>query len=354
MHYKIPRKKTKQIQVGNVTIGGGAPIIVQSMTNTQTSDIEATVKQIHELKEVGCEIVRVAVPDTNAANAISEICSQANVPIIADIHFDYRLALKSIEGNVAGVRLNPGNIGSAKKTEAVIKAAKERGLPIRVGVNAGSVSKKLLKKHGGATVEAMVESALEHISIIEKYHYDNIKVSLKASDIHRTVEAYRQMSEKVEYPLHIGVSEAGTYFSGTVKSSIGLGILLYEGIGDTLRVSLTGDPLEEVRVAYEILKSLGIRQKGINYVSCPTCGRCEIDLVKMAEKVQKATAKLDKQITVAIMGCVVNGPGEAREANLGIAGGDGSALLFKDGEIIRKVGEEEMIEALIREIEAYK
>ncbi|MBF0274296.1 MAG: flavodoxin-dependent (E)-4-hydroxy-3-methylbut-2-enyl-diphosphate synthase [Nitrospinae bacterium] len=353
MQHTIKRKKTRQIKLGNLLIGGDAPISVQSMTNTDTSDIDATVQQIKELTEVGCEIVRVAVPDLQAAHAIKEICNQSLVPIIADIHFDYRLALESIKNNVAGIRLNPGNIGSEEKTEAVIKSAKEREIPIRIGVNAGSISKALLKKHGGATIDAMVESALEHIAIVERYHYHNIKVSLKASDIYRTVEAYRSMAKKVDYPLHIGVSEAGTYFSGTVKSSIGLGILLYEGIGDTLRVSLTGDPLEEVRVAYELLKSLGIRQKGINYISCPTCGRCEINLVEMANKVEQATAKIDKKITVAIMGCVVNGPGEAREADIGIAGGDGTALLFKDGEVIRKVSEEEMLQALLEEIENY-
>lgn len=349
----MKRRKSKKIQLGNLSIGGDAPISVQSMTNTKTSDIDTTVQQIDKLIEAGCEIVRVAVPDMKAAEAIKEICLQSAVPIIADIHFDYRLALKSIENNVDGIRLNPGNIGSEERARSVIKAAKEREVPIRIGVNAGSVSKVLLKKYGGATVDAMVESALEHIAIVERENYHNIKVSLKASDIYRTIEACREISKRVDYPLHIGVSEAGTYFSGTIKSSIGLGILLYEGIGDTLRVSLTGDPVEEVRVAYEILKSLGIRQRGINYISCPTCGRCEINLVEMANKVEQATAKLDKKITVAIMGCVVNGPGEAREANLGVAGGNGVGLIFKDGEVLRKVKEDEMMQALLDEIENY-
>jgi len=351
---QIHRKKTRQIKIGNIPIGGGAPISVQSMTNTHTENISATVNQIHELTEAGCEIVRVAVPTMEAAFALKEICNQSDIPVIADIHFDYRLALQAIQNNIAGIRINPGNIGSRQKTEAVIQSAKERNIPIRVGVNAGSISKKLLKVYGGATVEAMVESALEHVRIIEEYQYYNIKLSLKASDIYRTVEAYREISKKVDYPLHIGVSEAGTYFSGTVKSSIGLGILLYEGIGDTLRVSLTGNPVEEVRVAYEILKSLGVRQRGIHYISCPTCGRCEINLEEMASKIERATAKIDKKITVAVMGCVVNGPGEAREADLGIAGGsDGSALLFKNGEILRKVNEDNILDELLKEITDY-
>ncbi len=349
----FPRRETSSVSVGSVRIGGDAPLSVQSMTNTQTGDIDATLTQIEELAEVGCDIVRVAVPDKEAATALSELCSASPVPLIADIHFDYKLALTAIKNGVAGLRINPGNIGSEERVKAVISSARERNIPLRIGVNAGSLPKRIMKKYGGATAEGMVETALEQIRIVERCNYDNIKISMKASDIYRTVTAYRQLAEKVHYPFHIGISEAGTYFSGTVKSSIGLGILLAEGIGDTLRVSLTGDPKEEVRVGLEMLKALGLRNEGITYISCPTCGRCQVELVKMVETVERETAKLKKNITVAVMGCVVNGPGEAREAQLGIAGGNGEGLLFKDGEVIKKLPEEQLLHALIDEIRNY-
>ncbi len=323
------------------------------MTNTLTADIDATSAQIAELAEVGCDIVRLAIPNRESADALRSLCSASQVPLIADIHFDYKLALASIENGVAGLRINPGNIGSKERTKAVIQAAKERDIPIRIGVNAGSLPKKIMKKHRGATAEGMVEAALEQIRIVEECHYDKMKISLKASDIYRTVSAYRELAKKVDYPFHIGISEAGSYFSGTVKSSIGLGILLAEGIGDTLRVSLTGDPKEEVRVGLEMLKALGLRKGGVTTISCPTCGRCQVELVKMVETVERETAKLKKNITVAVMGCVVNGPGEAREAQLGIAGGDGEGLLFKDGEVIKKLPEDQLLNALIDEIKQY-
>jgi len=332
-------------------VGGGAPCSVQSMCSTDTRDVAATLDQIRALASAGCEIVRCAVPDMAAAEALGEIKVQSSIPVIADIHFDYRLALRVLEGGIDGLRLNPGNIGERWKVEEVVKAARERLVPIRIGVNAGSLEKELLEKYGHPTAEAMAESALGHVRILEEIGYDQIKISLKASDVMKTVEAYRLLAQKVDYPLHIGITEAGTIFSGTIKSSVGLGILLAEGIGDTMRVSLTGDPVDEVRVGFEILKALGLRQRGINFVSCPTCGRCQINLIGVAEEVENRLAAIDAHLTVAVMGCVVNGPGEAREADVGIAGGRGEGLLFRHGEIVRKVPENEMADALVAEVE---
>lgn len=324
---------------------------MQSMCNTDTRDVESTLAQIGRLASAGCELVRCAVPDMDAAEALGSIKRASPIPVIADIHFDYKLALRVLEGGIDGLRLNPGNIGEEWKVAEVVSAARERLVPIRIGVNAGSLEKALLAKYGHPTAEAMVESALGHIHILEGLGYDQIKISLKASDVMKTVEAYRLLSAKVDYPLHIGITEAGTTFSGTVKSSVGLGILLASGIGDTMRVSLTGDPVDEVRVGFEILKALGLRQRGVNFVSCPTCGRCRIDLIRVAEEVEKRLSGIDRPLTVAVMGCVVNGPGEAREADVGIAGGKGEGLLFRHGEVVRKVPEEELADALMAEVE---
>ncbi len=345
------KKTTRQIRIGSVAIGGDAPCAVQSMCSTDTRDVTATLAQIQRLATAGCEIIRCAVPDMDAAIALGRIKRESPIPVVADIHFDYKLALAVLEGGIDALRLNPGNIGEKWKVAEVVKAAAERQVPIRIGVNAGSLEKELLAKYGHPTAEAMVESALGHVAILEELGYGEIKISLKASDVMKTVSAYRLLSRKVDYPLHIGITEAGTLFSGTVKSSVGLGILLADGIGDTLRVSLTGDVLDEVRVGYEILKSLGLRQRGVNFVSCPTCGRCQINLVKVAEEVERRLQGVDKRITVAVMGCVVNGPGEAREADVGIAGGKGEGLLFRHGEIIRKVPEDQLAEALLEEVE---
>jgi len=345
------KSHTRQLYVGPVAIGGGAPCSVQSMCSTDTRDSQATLTQIHALAQAGCEIVRCAVPDSDAADALAAIKTQSPIPVIADIHFDYKLALRVLEGGIDGLRLNPGNIGERWKIAEVVKSAAERKVPIRIGVNAGSLEKHLLEKYGHPTAEAMVESALGHIRILEELNYQEIKVSLKASDVPKTVAAYLLMSRQVDYPLHIGITEAGTVFSGTIKSSVGLGILLYNGIGDTLRVSLTGDPVDEVRAGYEILKSLGLRQRGVNFISCPTCGRCQINLIKVAEEVERRLQSVDKQITVAVMGCAVNGPGEAREADVGVAGGNGEGLIFRKGEVVRKVSEAELADALLEEID---
>jgi (E)-4-hydroxy-3-methylbut-2-enyl-diphosphate synthase len=344
----MPRT-TRQIHVGKVAIGGGAPVSVQSMTNTDTRDAAATLAQIGRLAEAGCEIVRCAVPDGDAAAALKAICAQSPLPVIADIHFDYQLALAALQAGVAGLRLNPGNIGARWKVEEVVRACAARRVPIRIGVNGGSLEKELLEKYGHPSAEAMAESALGHIRILEELGYDQIKVSLKASDIRRTVEAYRLLAQEVDYPLHVGITEAGTTWSGTIKSAVGIGTLLYDGLGDTLRVSLTGDPVEEVRVGWEILKSLELRERGPVFVSCPTCGRCQVDLIPVAEEVERRLHDLPKKITVAVMGCIVNGPGEAREADVGIAGGKGQGLLFRKGEVLRKVPEGEMVEALVAE-----
>lgn len=344
------KKPTRQIHVGPIAIGGGAPCSVQSMCSTDTRDISATIAQINELAEVGCEIIRCAVPDPDAAHALLQLKQMSPIPVVADIHFDYKLALQVLEGGIDGLRLNPGNIGEKWKVAEIVASAAERKVPIRIGVNAGSLEKELLQRYGHPSPEAMVESALGHIRILEDLNYREIKVSLKASDVMKTVAAYRLFSEQSDYPLHIGITEAGTLFSGTIKSSVGLGILLADGIGDTLRVSLTGAPKDEVRVGYDILKAVGLRQRGINFVSCPTCGRCQIDLIRVAEDVEKRLQGVDRQITVAVMGCAVNGPGEAREADVGIAGGKGEGLVFRHGEIVRKVPESMLADALMEEI----
>lgn len=342
-------RQTKQIRVGNVPVGGGAPVSVQSMCNTDTRDVGATLAQIRALSEAGCEIVRCAVPDMDAARVLKELVASSPIPLIADIHFDYRLALESLEGGVHGLRINPGNIGERWKVEEVVKACSEREVPIRIGVNGGSLEKALLEKYGHPCAEAMVESALGHIRILEDIGYDRVKVSLKASDVRRTVDAYRMLAAQVDYPLHIGITEAGTTWSGTIKSAVGLGALLYEGIGDTLRVSLTGDPVQEVKVGWEILKALDLRRKGPVFVSCPTCGRCEVDLVPVAEEVEERLHDLPAEMTIAVMGCAVNGPGEAREADVGVAGGREEGLLFSRGEVVRKVPQGELADALVEE-----
>jgi len=334
-------------------VGGNAPVAVQSMTNTFTQDVPATVSQIQRLEAAGCEIVRVAVPDPEAAEAISSIKEKVSIPIIADIHFDYRLAIAAVRAGADGLRLNPGNIGSDIKIKAVVDCAKTFNIPIRIGVNAGSLEKDILKKHNGASAEAMVESAVRHIELIKSFDFHNIKISIKASDVHRTVDAYRLLSSKTDLPLHVGVTEAGGLYSGIVKSSLGIGMLLAEGIGDTIRVSLTRDPVEEVRVGYEILKALDIRRHGPDIISCPTCGRCKIDLFNIVERIEKALLLNPLPIKLAIMGCVVNGPGEAKEADIGIAGGDGTGILFKKGKVIKKFPEEKLVEVLLAEVEKF-
>lgn len=344
------RKNTKVINVGSVKIGGNNPIVVQSMTNTKTYDINSTVKQITALAEAGCDIVRVAVPKMEDAEALVAIKKQISLPLIADIHFDYRLALKALEAGVDGLRLNPGNIGKNEYVKAVVTAAKERNVPIRIGVNAGSLDQKILLKYGGITAEGMVESALEHIRILEENNFDNIKISLKAHDVPLTIAAYKLMADTVNYPLHLGITEAGTIKSGIIKSAVGIGALLAQGIGDTFRISLTGDPVEEVKVANEILKALDLREYGPVMISCPTCGRCNIDLAKIANEVETLLANIKKPIKVAVMGCVVNGPGEAKSADVGIAGGKGQGLVFRHGEIVRTVSEEQLVAELFKEI----
>jgi (E)-4-hydroxy-3-methylbut-2-enyl-diphosphate synthase len=347
----IPRRKTRTITVGAAKIGWGAPVAVQSMCNTDTRDVEATLGQIKRLQEAGCELVRLAVPDEDAARALGRIRKGTAMPLIADIHFSHRLALEAVKQGIDGLRINPGNIGGKDKVSEVVRACRERRVSIRIGVNAGSLEKHLLEKYGHPTPEAIVESAFGHIRILEDLDYREIKVSLKASDVLTTVEAYRLFSKQSDYAVHIGISEAGTIHSGTVKSSVGLGILLSEGIGDTMRVSLTANPVEEVRVAYEILKALRIRQRGVNLISCPTCGRTEIDIIGLAETVEKRLSHITEPLTVAVMGCVVNGPGEAREADIGIAGGKGTGLLFKHGEIVKKFDEKELADVLVKEVE---
>ncbi len=348
----MERKKTRQIHIGSVAIGGGAPISVQSMTNTKTTDTEATVSQIKALQEAGCDIVRLAVPDKNAAENLGNIISQVDIPLIADIHFDYRLALEAINQGISALRLNPGNIGGEKNVKIVAEAAKAHGIPIRIGVNAGSLDKELLKKYGKVTPEAMVESAMQHVRLLEDQDFHDIKISLKTHDVPMTLEAYRLMSKTTDYPLHLGITEAGTVHSGIIKSAVGIGALLAEGIGDTFRISLTGDPVVEVRVANEILKSLGLKEYGPTLVSCPTCGRTEIDLPSIAAEVEHRLANVKKPIQVAVMGCVVNGPGEAREADVGIAGGKGVGLIFRKGEILRKVPEDQLVDELFKEIDS--
>lgn len=341
----IKRRKSKEISIGNVKIGNNNPISVQSMCNTDTRDIEATTRQIKELADAGCELVRLAVLNKDAAEAIKELVKISPVPLIADIHFDYRLAIQCINNGISALRLNPGNIGKRENVEKVVTLAKQQNIPIRIGVNAGSLEKDLLDKDIPLH-EKMVESAMKHIQILEDLDFDKIKVSLKSSDVLTTIEAYRLMAQKVEYPLHLGVTEAGTLKGGLIKSSVGLGTLLAEGIGDTIRVSLTENPVEEVFAGYEILKSLKLRQRGVNFVSCPTCGRTQIDLIGLAKKVEARFKNLDKNITIATMGCVVNGPGEARHADFGIAGGINEGYVFKKGEIVAKVPESELLDKL--------
>ena len=343
-------RKTREIKIGNLYIGGENPIIIQSMTNTPTEDVEKTAAQIKELEKAGCELVRVTVNTEKAAEAIKEIKKQINIPLVADIHFDYKLALKAMENGIDKLRINPGNIGDDEKVRLVVEKAKELNVPIRIGVNSGSVEKKILEKYGRVTADGMVESAMYHVNLLEKYGFNNIIISLKASNVKMMVDAYRKISELVDYPLHLGVTEAGTEFQGTVKSSIGIGSLLVDGIGNTIRVSLTENPVEEIKVAKEILKVLGLRE-GVEIVSCPTCGRTQIDLIGLAKKVEKEFGNIEKNIKIAVMGCVVNGPGEAKEADIGVAGGKGEGLLFKKGEVVKKVKEEEIIPELRKMLE---
>ncbi len=348
----ITRKKTRQIAVGNVKIGGDAPIAVQSMTNTDTRDVDMTVAQIHALEAAGCEIIRAAVLDLEAASALKKIREQIDIPLIADIHFDSRLAVASMENGAQGIRINPGNIGGRDKLKKVVDAAKSHHVPIRVGVNSGSVEKDILKKYGHPTPAALVESALKNINLLEDLDFHEIKISIKSSDVLTTIDAYRQLSKATDYPLHLGVTEAGGLIGGTVKSSVALGMLLYEGIGDTFRISLTRDPVEEIRVCYELLRCLKIRERGPELISCPTCGRCQINLFGLAEKVEAHIQKMETPLKVAVMGCVVNGPGEAKEADIGLAGGNGVGIIFKKGKLYKKVPESELYEVFIRELDA--
>lgn len=344
------RDNTKVIKIGNRLIGGGNPILIQSMCNTKTEDVKATVEQILKLEQAGCDIIRVAVPTPEAALAISEIKKQIHIPLVADIHFDYKLAIMSIENGVDKIRINPGNIGSKEKLQMVVEKAKERSIPIRVGVNSGSLEKNLVEKYGGVTAEAIVESALDKVAMIEECGYDNIVISIKSSDVMMCIKCHELIAEKTKYPLHVGITESGSSYAGNIKSAIGLGNILYQGIGDTIRVSLTDDPVEEIRSAKLILKTLKIRNEGIEVVSCPTCGRTSINLIELANKVEKITEKYKTPIKVAVMGCVVNGPGEAKEADLGICGGKGEGLIIKKGEIIAKVPEDKLLEVFEQEL----
>ena len=346
----MTREDTKVIQIGTVKIGGGNPVAIQSMTNTKTEDVEATVQQILALEAAGCQIIRCAVPTMEAAEAIREIKKRIHIPLVADIHFDYRLAIAAIENGADKIRINPGNIGDRSRVQAVVDKAKEYNIPIRVGVNSGSLEKPLLEKYGGVTAEGSVESAMDKVRLIEEMGYDNLVVSIKSSDVLMCVKAHEMIAKQCPYPLHVGITESGTVVSGNIKSSVGLGIILYQGIGDTIRVSLTGDPLEEIKSAKLILKTLGLRKGGIEVVSCPTCGRTKIDLIGLANQVENMVADIPLDIKVAVMGCVVNGPGEAKEADIGIAGGIGEGLLIKKGEIIKKVKEEQLLSVLREEL----
>lgn len=348
------REHTRAVAIGNRVIGGGNPVLIQSMTNTRTEDVAATVAQIHRLEAVGCEIVRCTVPTMEAARAVGEIKKQIHIPLVADIHFDYRMALAAIENGADKIRINPGNIGGRDKVEAVVKAAAERKIPIRVGVNSGSLEKELLEKYGGVTAQGLVESALDKVHLIEGMGYDNLVISIKSSEVMMCVKAHEILARQTRYPLHVGITEAGTVTAGNIKSAAGLGIILYQGIGDTVRVSLTGDPVEEIRSAKLILRTLGLRRGGIEVVSCPTCGRTRIDLIGLAAQVEEMVKDMPLDLKVAVMGCAVNGPGEAREADIGIAGGVGEGLLIKKGEIMRKVPEDRLLDTLREELENWK
>ena len=347
----MERKDTKVVKIGDRIIGGKNPILIQSMTNTKTEDVKATVEQINRLAAAGCDIIRCAVPTMEAAEALTEIKKQIAIPLVADIHFDYRLAIAAMEHGADKIRINPGNIGSKERVQAVVDVAKERNIPIRVGVNSGSLEKDLVEKYHGVTAEGIVESALDKVHLIEDMGYDNLVISIKSSDVMMCVKAHELIAEQTNHPLHVGITEAGTIISGNIKSSIGLGLILNQGIGDTIRVSLTGDPLEEIKSAKLILRTLGLRKGGIEVVSCPTCGRTRINLIELANQVENMVADIPLDIKVAVMGCVVNGPGEAREADIGIAGGDGCAVLIKKGEIIRKIKEEDIVSELLAEID---
>lgn len=350
----IERRKTRQIMVGDVPVGGDADIAVQSMTNTSTSDVEATVRQIHALESSGCEIIRVAVPDLESAGAIKSIRAKTTIPLIADIHFDWRLAVAAVENGAQAIRINPGNLGGPEKLAKVVDAARYHQVPIRVGVNSGSIEKELLGEFGYPTADnprSLIESALRNVRILETLKFDNIKISIKSADVLTTINGYRQLSTQTDYPLHIGVTEAGGLIAGTVKSSVALGVLLLEGIGDTFRISLTRDPVEEVRVGFELLRSLRIRERGPELISCPTCGRTQIDLFSLAEEVEKFIQSMESPIKVAVMGCVVNGPGEAREADIGVAGGRGVGIIFKKGELFKTVSEEELLPVFMAELQ---
>ena len=349
------REHTREVRIGGRVIGGGNPILIQSMTNTRTQDVEGTVRQILALEEAGCDIIRCTVPDEEAAEALGKIRKQIHIPLVADIHFDYRMAIAAIENGADKVRINPGNIGGEEKLDAVVKAAREHHVPIRVGVNSGSLEKDLVEKYGGVTPEGLVESALDKVAMIEKCDYDQIVISIKSSDVMTCIRAHEILAQKTDYPLHVGITEAGTVRGGTIKSAVGLGVILYEGIGDTIRVSLSGDPVEEVWTAKQILRDLGIRKSGIEVVACPTCGRTRIDLIGLAQKVEKMVENYpDLSIRVAVMGCAVNGPGEAKEADIGIAGGDGEGLLIRKGEIVRKIPEDQLLAVLKDELDHWK
>ena len=345
------RKQKRIVNIGGVKIGGDNPVAIQSMCNTDTRDVKATVNQIHELENAGCEIIRVAVPDMVAAKAVADIKKQIHIPLVVDIHFDYRLALECMKNGADKVRINPGNIGDRDRVKQVVEMAKEREIPIRIGVNGGSLERELLQKYGGVTADALVESAMGHVAILDELNFNNVFVSIKISDVPKMLCTYRKFNEISDIPLHIGVTESGTLKGGTVKSAVGIGALLAEGIGDTMRVSLTANPVEEIYAAYDIQKVLGMRKTGAEIVSCPTCGRTQLDLISIANEVEKRAANIDKPIKIAVMGCAVNGPGEAREADIGIAGGKGEGLIFKKGEIIKKVPQDSLVDELMKEIE---